>query len=111
MEPNLGQSPRSRQHDDWRGARGLVIEGHVVARRTGTSRPAQAPTEPPAPRWGAALDAAAALAPSSPHLARIALPAGLALVAFVAFALSPGGAERHGAAEPTVRVAAAPVIR
>ena len=60
------------------------------------------------PRWGAALDAAALIVPAQTRLARVALPAGLALVALAAFALSPAEAERHGAAAsphaPTVLV-------
>ncbi|WP_279481871.1 hypothetical protein [Aureimonas sp. SK2] len=109
MAPNEPLSPRSRQIHDWRETRGLVIEGEarVLSRKPGASPAA----EPSGPRWGAALERASALAPASPRLARIALPAGLALVALAALALSPSEPERHGALEGSVRVAAAPVIR
>lgn len=111
MQPNHAEHPRSRHPHDWRDARGLVIEGEarVVSRGAGAPRPASADAS--APRWGAALDAAAALAPAYPRLARLALPAGLALIALAAFALSPAEAERHGGAEASVHLASAPVVR
>ncbi|RIY00004.1 hypothetical protein D3218_11915 [Aureimonas flava] len=111
MEPNHPHGRLSRRRHDWRGARELVIEGEArVVSRTAGAGPRPAPAAS-APRWGAALDAAAALAPTAPRLARLAVPAGLALAALAVFALSPAEAERHGAGEPAVRVAAAPVLR
>ncbi|WP_416357900.1 hypothetical protein ACLNGM_08140 [Aureimonas phyllosphaerae] len=104
MEPIHREIRRSRLRDDWRNARGLVIEGHVVS--GGRSSFAS----PSVPRWGAALEAAARFAPATPGLTRLALPAGVALAALAVFALLPGEPVRHGTAAPSVRLAAAPQV-
>ncbi|WP_294643797.1 hypothetical protein [uncultured Aureimonas sp.] len=108
MEPIHRETRRSRHQDDWRNARGLVIEGHVVSGGATGGRPSF--TSPSMPRWGAALDAAARLGAPTPGLTLLALPAGVALAALAVFTLLPGEPPRHGATEPSVRVAAAPQV-
>jgi hypothetical protein len=108
MEPIHRETRRNRHQDDWRNARGLVIEGHVVSGGATGGRSSFA--SPSMPRWGAALEAAARFAPATPGLTRLALPAGVALAALAVFALLPGEPVRHGTAETGVRVAAAPQV-